>query len=352
MYNTKNILFIGPYSKTPKGGVAFVLSEYKKLFPDAYFVASNVPANYFSKLISLVLGLIRFIFLLFIHPCIRIVHIHSASRNSFKRKYIYFKIAKKFNKKVIVHIHGGMFHEFYYNAKLSLKDKISDFINNSDTVVCLSSRWEKFFTENFEPRHILTIPNIITTPTIKDIRLNEKGIVSFLFLGLIGTNKGIWFLLETLSNYKVHLKGKAKFYLGGNGEIKKLQELIRRYQLEDIVSFIGWVSNEDKQMYFNGADIFILPSYNEGLPISILEAMSHSLPIISTRVGGIPDIVDNSNGILIEPGNQKQLYDAIKYFIGGNKNSINAMGNQSFNKVEPYLPTQVESCLTNLYSKL
>lgn len=62
----------------------------------------------------------------------------------------------------------------------------------------------------------------------------------------------------------------------------------------------------------NGADVYVLPSYKEGLPISILEAMSYSLPVISTRVGGIPEIIMNGkNGLLINPGDKEALYESI-----------------------------------------
>ena len=108
-YKNNNILFIGPYSKNPKGGVAFVLSEYEKLFPEAYFVASTKTGNKVTKLFGFLFGLSHFLFLLLIRPSIKIVHIHGASYSSFKRKYIIYKIAKFFNKKVIYHIHGGHF---------------------------------------------------------------------------------------------------------------------------------------------------------------------------------------------------------------------------------------------------
>ena len=87
-----------------------------------------------------------------------------------------------------------------------------------------------------------------------------------------------------------------------------IKAFIQNNQISDIAVFEGWVTGDKKIEYLNWADIYILPSYNEGLPIAILEAMSYSHPIISTPVGGIPEVVkDHQNGILVEPGNLEQI---------------------------------------------
>ena len=147
------------------------------------------------------------------------------------------------------------------------------------------------------------------------------------------------------------MDGKAIFYIGGNGETEKLVELINSYSLENIVEFIGWVSKDKKTEYFNKSDGYILPSYNEGLPISILEAMSYELPIISTNVGGIPEIVDSNNGALIEPGNKKQLKEAI-FFAINNPLEFRNRGKESAKRVSKHLPENVKNVLVNIYDYL
>lgn len=348
----QHIIFIGPYSKTPEGGVAFVLSEYRKIFPDAYFVASTISKNKLTKIIGFTWGLLHFAFLLIAHPEIKIIHIHGASYTSFKRKYIFYKLARLWDKKVIYHIHGGAFHKFYESANESLKRKIIFMLNDVDCVVCLSEKWQKFFASEFNPRLLKVIPNIIPVPFVKLSTDNIKKTLTFLFLGLIDTNKGIWFLMETLRNYKTEIEGKAEFYIGGNGETKKLQNLIHEYHLENLVKYIGWVSGEEKQRQLNEADIYLLPSFNEGLPISILEAMSYSMPVLSTTVGGIPEIVDNSNGILIEPGNEEQLWQAIEFFINAEDIILKKMGQLSMEKAKSHIPTAVYEKLNILYNSL
>lgn len=355
MTNTidSNILFIGPYSKNPKGGVAFVLSEYEKLFPDAYFVASTKSGNKFIKLLGFILGMIHFVYLLITRPKIKIVHIHGASYSSFKRKYIIYKAAKFFNKKVIYHIHGAEYELFYKRAGQRKKNKIQKFINNTDCIVCLSKSWKDFFTKEFSPKRIAIIPNIISEPkSIQKEKIKSNEPLLFLLLGFVDKRKGVWLLLETLKDHKHAIKNKAIFKIGGNGETQKLQQLIKEYALSEVVLFVGWVSGDEKQELLATSDVYMLPSYNEGLPISILEAMSYSLPILSTNVGGIPEVVSDDNGIIIEPGDKEELWKAIEFFIKADKKQLEEMGDASFKKVKPHLPEEVQNQLLKLYNSL
>ena len=352
MFKQNQIIFIGPKFTLPKGGIAFVLSEYHKLFPDSYFVASTISKNKLTKIVGFIFGITKLLFLLISKKDIKIVHIHGASYNSFKRKRIIHSICKLFNKQTIYHIHGGGYQEFYLNSCEKKKRKIASLINNTDCLICLSESWKVFFTNNFSPKRIEIIPNIIAAPNQKqENHKNTKPLV-FQFLGFIDGPKGVWLLLETIKQHKQELLGKVVFNIGGNGKTDKLQRLIKEYRLEEIVFYNGWVSGKLKQQLLNDADVYILPSYNEGLPISILEAMSYSLPILSTSVGGIPEIVSDDNGILIEPGDKTQLWTAIEYFIYANKSILNKMGQISKGKAKPHLPDEVEKKLIKLYKTI
>lgn len=135
---------------------------------------------------------------------------------------------------------------------------------------------------------------------------------------LIGTvaeltkNKGLSYLIEAVrllsrqtANYNLQI------VIIGDGEDKaKLQEQIRSLRLEGTVSLIGAVP--DARRYLAGLDIFVLPSLKEGLPYALMEAMQAGLPVIATRVGGIPDIINNGeNGLLVDPKNARDLADAM-----------------------------------------
>ena len=348
----KNILFIGPYSKKPKGGVAFVLFEYKKLYPNSFFIASTISKNSITKIYGFIFGILRLFYLLTTKKKLKLVHIHGSSYKSFVRKIIIHNLCKAFKRKTIYHIHGSEYQLFYEQSGNFMKQKIAEFINNTDCLICLSESWKAFFLNNFNPKRIEIIPNIIANPIHSCNKIKDNSLIIFQFLGFIDERKGVWLLLETLKIHKNKIIGKAIFNIGGNGETQKLQRLIKEYELEEVVNFMGWVSGEDKQQCLQEADVYLLPSYNEGLPISILEAMSYSLPILSTSVGGIPEIVSSENGFLISPGSKIELWKGINYFIGLISRKRNKLGQNSLKKVHPHFPKQVRTKLNQLYEQL
>ncbi|WP_052259489.1 glycosyltransferase family 4 protein [Flavobacterium sp. KMS] len=343
------IVFIGVDYKKGKGGVASVLFQYSKIFPEAIFIKSTSSVNKISNLIQFLICISKLSFLL-IRNSNLIIHIHGSSYHSFFRKYIIYKICKRFSCKIVYHIHGGEFNVFYAKSSKRVKRYIEDFINNADQVICLSKEWEIFFLENFNPKRIDVVPNIVPYPNLKVNKLNN--LFKFLFLGHISENKGIWLLLDVIIENKKKLLGKCKFLIGGNGEVNRLQELILKNDLNSLIEYIGWVSDDIKINYLNSVNAYILPSYNEGLPISILEAMSYGLPILSTNVGGIPEVVkENANGYLINPGDKKALSDKILYIIEKQK-EFEFLGKNSMKMVEPYLPKNVKNILNNLYNNI
>ena len=171
-------------------------------------------------------------------------------------------------------------------------------------------------------------------------------------MGTIGNQKGTWDILDVIVKYKDELSPCFELLIGGNGDVKQLNDRIRKYNLSKIVTFIGWIRGKDKHEALLDSDLYLLPSYYEGLPISILEAMAYQLPIISTNVGGIPQIVKNfENGFLIQPGNQKELIDSLRYFIS-DRDKLITFGKKSEELINNYLPERVIEKLETIYQDL
>jgi glycosyltransferase involved in cell wall biosynthesis len=103
----------------------------------------------------------------------------------------------------------------------------------------------------------------------------------------------------------------------GDGEIAQLREVARRLELENQVTFVGFVDGDRKRQLLADADLFLLPSHlQEGLPYALLEAMAAGLPIVATGQGGIPDIIESGeNGVLVAPGAPEQLAGAIRTLL-------------------------------------
>lgn len=242
-------------------------------------------------------------------------------------------------------MHGGGFKKFSNEHPKAVRYILS----KTDCVIALSNSWKDFFENELTCKKVVVINNIIAPPLICP---NKNDFLTLLFLGKMDKNKGIYDLLDVIIRNKSKYKNKLQLFLGGNGEIESVQRIIHENDIDDIVLFKGWVSGNSKINLFNQSDIFILPSYYEGVPISILEAMSYSMPIISTNVGGIPEIVENGiNGYLIIPGNKDALEKAINKFLL-NPELIKSMGEKSQQKIKKHLPIEVSKELSQLYNTI
>ncbi len=312
-----NIVVVGS-SLDDKGGIVTVIKNINKHIDDEFFIKKvdtyTTTKSSFKKLLNFFKGFIHLVYLI-IFTKVDIVHIHMSYKGSFYRKSLIIFLCKLFNKKIITHIHGSTFKDFYNASNKSLKKYIKLILNLSDRVIVLSKEWEKFFSSILEKEEkIFLLYNGVEAK--KPIYNKEKKkIVNCVFLGRLGERKGIYDLLKAINLLKNN-NLDVFFYLAGDGEIDKVREIIKDNNLEKYVECIGWVDEKQREELLKSSDVMILPSYNEGLPMAILEAMSYGLTIISTPVGGIPEAVQNQkNGYLVKPGNYEQLAQCIQEVI-------------------------------------
>jgi len=351
----KKVIFVAPHNKKWKGGISSVINEYKRTIENSfnYFPSTYSPNIRYTFLVFPFL-LVGFVIKLLFNQQFKIVHIHGASVGSFYRKYVFFLISKYiFRKRVLYHIHGARYHLFYAESSPIVKKLVQHIVNKSDGVIVLSESWKVFFANNFTPKRIYILSNIVGyAPPLNKYIVDNKSTLKLLFLGRIGDRKGIFDLLQLLVERKKEIDGKLELIVGGDGEVQRLINFVKTNDLTNTVKFVGFVEGKDKKQILTNSDIYILPSYNEGLPISILEAMSYSMPIISTNVGGIPEIVDNNlNGLLVDPGDKVALFKAIKVFFE-NRQKVTSFGKRSYEKVKNYFPEAVKCQLNDIYKEV
>lgn len=352
----RKVLTVGAQHQNHRGGIGGVLAVYANHIRPFNYIATFRPYKHKVKYLPyFALKYVWFVGTLLFDRNIEIVHIHGSADGSFVRKYLLFLTAKKiFRRKIIYHIHAGRYIRFYQNSHPIVKACIRQFVEGSDLVICLSEEWRRQFTQTFPSVNVRVLGNVVEpfvvnqTATIKP----EGQPLNVLFLGLIGDNKGIFDILTMMGTHRVELNGKLKLTIGGNGETDRLKQAIKHHHLESMVNFVGWVTGEQKQRLLQESDVYLLPSYSEGLPVSILEAMSAGLAILSTPVGGIPEIiVDGLNGYLVKPGDQETFYQRIMTFIT-NPELVRSMGRQSRLLVRAYEPAQVFATLSDFYTEL
>ena len=346
---SQQVIMVGVKRDTP-GGMAAVINSYYQYIDKLQYITSWKLASMPVKAWYALSSIVQFTLALIFNRNIKIVHIQGAANASFSRKAVFVNIARFFGKKVIMHQHACDFVEYYDNHQ----DKawITRTINNCDRLIVLSQWWKEYFTSIGVAADKIVILNNIVTPPQQPVKRNTDGKIRLLFLGEIGKRKGIYDLLTAIANEREFFAQHIELRIGGNLEEEKLQAFIRDHNLSDFVTFMGWVSGDKKRECLEWAHIYILPSYNEGLPIGILEAMSYRMPIISTPVGGIPEVVkQHHNGILVQPGNHRDISNALHYFIA-NPQHIAQYGEVSYTIAQPYFPESVMGSLCKVYSDL
>lgn len=309
--------------KAVKGGIAAVISGYygSHLEKDynMIYVESYKDGGKFAKLMKGIQGYIKFAKILFVDKP-DLIHIHSSFGASFYRKIPFIYMATLAGKPIINHIHGADFDEFYIKASEKKKKQIKKIYNKCEMLIALSEEWKKRLSMIVSEEKIVVIENysILHEDALRERNKRESNHI-VLFLGELGQRKGCFDIPAVIRQVLKQIPD-IKFILAGVGTVQdemQIRQLMKEGEIEQNVEFPGWVRGSQKDELLRKADIFYLPSYNEGMPMSILDAMGYGLPIVSTNVGGIPKIVqDKVNGYCVEPGDIDGMAKAIESLIG------------------------------------
>jgi len=234
-----------------------------------------------------------------------IFHIHLAAQRSIFRKLPFVLLAKMLNKPLIVHVHAFSVESLYEDTALSAGQYC---LRLADCVVALSESWKSALEARDLSLKVRVIPNpVITQPRSR----NENGAPIILYAGKLELRKGYRDLLNAAVSILAEFPD-AQFWFAGHGEVQQASDLADRLGIRESVHFLGWLDEQDMANAYDVASVFCLPSYNEGVPMVVLEAMARGLPTVCTRVGGLPDFIQNGmNGLFAEPGQPHTIAAAI-----------------------------------------
>ena len=247
-------------------------------------------------------------------PNIKIIHLHMSERGSFYRKALLCLLCFLFRKKTILHFHGAEFMLFVENSPAPLQWFIRYILNSATALFVLSESWKSDFSRVTGNENIFVVYNPVFFDETKicNNSATETGLgpLKCLFLGRFGQRKGVYDLIRAVAT----LDETVPFHLAlyGDGELDQVKRLIEELNVGGRVHVHGWIRGEAKHRALCNTDVLILPSYNEGLPVAILEAMAYGLAVISTPVGGIAEAVHHErNGLLVPPGDVSALANAL-----------------------------------------
>lgn len=299
-----------------KGGMTSVISQirsydWEKKNIKMKFIPTFYPGNTIIKSLYFMLSYIRILaVMVFWRP--DIVHMHMSYKGSFHRKFLIHRLCRLFGIKDIIHLHGSEFEKWYGEVNVQTKEKIWTLLRESGAFFVLGEHWKKV-VETIEPSvNAVILRNAVPIPG--DMVKWDDDRCQVLYMGVLIPRKGIDILLRAFCRLKHNGKlGKLCLAIAGTGpEEAALKTYCRENGLEDIVSFRGWKSGKEKAELIRESQIAVMPSYNEGLPIAVLEEISYGMPVIATDVGDMAAAVrDGENGYLIRPGQEEPLAEKL-----------------------------------------
>jgi len=242
---------------------------------------------------------------------VQVVHIHMSFGGSALRKLALLRLAAMFGVPSVLHLHGSEFAQFYQRLSPRTARALVASMNRAAKIIVIGRYWQDYLinTLAIDPARIAIIHNGVPLPAQR-LRSDRTG-CRIVYLGALGQRKGTADLLTALASPALtSLDWQAD--IAGNGDVAMYQTLATTLGLAHRVTLPGWVSAETAQSLLAAGDILVLPSYAEGLPVAVLEAMAAGLAVITTPVGAIPDLVlDGETGFLVNAGDIDALTDRL-----------------------------------------
>ena len=347
------VVLLGP-TTDQKGGMATVQASILSMgdrYPDLSLshISTHDEGSSVHRIAIFLKALRRFLGILLKNEA-DVFHMHVSERGSVVRKSILTVAAITFRKSVIMHTHGCEFHTFYENLPAIGQSFVSWVFQQCDYVIALSDSWKDYYVSRcgLDARKVLVLHNPVEIPdAIPNRQGGEK--VRFTFLGRVGKRKGALDLIQAFSRLSPEQKRRSELTLAGDGIVEQATEMVKALDLEDHVTLPGWIDRDERNKILQASDVFVLPSYNEGLPVAMLEAMAWGLPVITTPVGGIPEVVTpDQHGILVEPGDVETLSASLQAFIESEELRL-TMGKNARKRVEPFNLDSYFSTLAVVY---
>lgn len=301
------VLFVGD-SRKMKGGVSTVMKTLEKSsFWDKFqckWIETQInSSNKINKAFYLFKGLLKGLVII---PQYHIIHFQTTPGKGMMTLFPIFIYALLWRKKIIVQLHMGNQIESYVND-LSFKF----WTKHSNQILFLGKTWENKI-KPYIPKQVKT--DYIYNPIPMQARQSNYK-KYFLYTAYFNENKGCDILLKAFAKIAEHYPD-WKLIMCGTGDTLFVKKWIKECKLEGKVEMPGWIEGEQKHQLFKHAATYCMTSYQEGLPMSVLEAISYGVPVISTPVGCLPEILkDQHSTLFFDFGNSNELADCMRRII-------------------------------------
>lgn len=232
------------------------------------------------------------------------VHVNMAERLSLFRKSLVVVMSRALGLPVVLHLHAAQLHHFYASLPLALRALTRWVFSLPDSCVVLGTTARRFVIDELRvpADRVEIVINGVPEPTQARRQVGADTVQRVLFVGNLLERKGVSDLLQALS-----LPGfdsaRLEVAVAGGGDLAALRSKARKLGVDGFVHFHGWSDQQQVAHLMACADVLVLPSYDEGLPLVILEALANGVAVVCTPVGEIPSVLtDGVTACFVQPG--------------------------------------------------
>lgn len=244
-----------------------------------------------------------------------ILHVNSSlNAGAFWRDLVYMMVARLHGVRVVCQIHGGKLPQAFLGRTTVAHALLRRLLALPDALVVLAEAEVAAYRRFLPHQRVALIPNGIDCSGVDAPRPAPPADapLRMVYCGRLVGGKGLEELATGLSAARRQGVDATLTIVGSGTDEGRLRALTAQLRLDDVVTFAGAAHGEEKADLLRQADVFLLPSYSEGLPFALLEAMAAGNAVIATRVGAIPDVVvPGIHGMLVPPRDATALADAI-----------------------------------------
>lgn len=245
-----------------------------------------------------------------------VLHLNMAAGGSAYRKLLLARIAQRFSVPYVVHLHGGRFAKFWQSVGPYAKRAVDRMFLQSAAIIVLGRFWAELIAGRLPSvrDRITILPNATASAASAGRARTVGAPVHICCLGKLSIDKGTPQLLEALALIGDESGWRAT--IAGNGDIAGSRATAERLGIAARLDTPGWLDAAAVNTLLDRADILVLPSLVENLPMAILEAFAHGLAVVATPVGAVPEVVDHGrNGLIVPVGDVPALARALRELI-------------------------------------
>jgi O-antigen/teichoic acid export membrane protein/glycosyltransferase involved in cell wall biosynthesis len=307
----QRIVMIGAHPTKTLGGISTLISDLlqsplAREFEFKHIVSQVDGGGPLAKLLLALKALGQLIWTLCLwRPAL--VYVHVGGNASLYRKTVFIGLARLSGLPVMAHFHAGNFAPYFAAQSAWGRQLILRGLGLSHKFIAVSQEMARWLVQLWPQAEVAVIPNGVRTELFTTTRNHTAATPRLLFVGKMGFLKGEADLLRALR--QLHDQGVTNWRLDLLGQLSAdIHPLIEQLGLAAQIDQCGPVGLHERIGYFQRADVFVLPTYAEGMPLAVLEALAAGLPVLTTPVGGIPELLeDGGAGLLVAPGDVRAL---------------------------------------------